>query len=309
MAIHHQIMWIIFWAIVVGIMVLDLGLFQKFLYKKHHETMTFKDALTKTILYIFIALAFNAALWYREGHEAGMQFLAGYLIELSLSVDNLFVFLMIFSYFLVPSRLQNRVLFWGIIGALILRALFIYIGAALLERFHWITYAFGAFLVMTSIKMFLQKKHEEDPETNFAVKLLRKFFRVTKDYREDHFVVKIDKKLWVTPLFIVLVLVETTDVIFAFDSIPAVFSVTKDPFIVFTSNVFAIMGLRALYFCIANFMDKFIYLKPALCVILAFVGIKMLIAEFYEIPTPASLAVIVGCLLIATLASLYKGKK
>jgi tellurite resistance protein TerC len=213
--LQHQLLWIIFGIVVIGIMALDLGLFQKFLYKKHHETMTMKDALFKTILYVLIALGFNAVVWVREGHEHGMQFLAGYLIELSLSVDNLFVFLLLFSYFKVPVKLQNRVLFWGIFGALLMRALFIFIGSALLERFHWIIYVFGAFLVLTSIKMFFQKEHEADPETNFVVKLLRKIFRVTHDYRNDHFFVKENHQFWVTPLFIVLVLVETTDIIFA----------------------------------------------------------------------------------------------
>lgn len=301
---NHQVMWIGFGIIVLIIMFLDLGFFQK-----KGKSMSMKEATFKTILFISIALLFNVLLWMKEGPVAGMEFLAGYLIELSLSVDNLFVFLMLFTYFRVPQSHQNRVLFWGILGALILRAIFIYVGAALLNKFHWVMYVFGAFLVFTAIKMFLQKEEEADPELNIIVKLLKKAIPITKEFHGEKFFINQNGKYWATPLFVVLVLVETTDVIFAFDSIPAIFAVTKDPFIVFTSNVFAILGLRALYFCIAGMMDKFVYLKPALSFILAFVGTKMLIADFYKIPIVISLLMILTALVSAILASIYRSKK
>lgn len=301
--VDHQLSWIGFGVVVIAIMILDLGFFQK----KGHQ-MSLREATFKTILFVSIALGFNAMLWMREGSVAGMEFLAGYLIELSLSVDNLFVFLMLFTYFKVPQQSQNRVLFWGIFGALILRAIFIFVGAALLNHFHWIMYVFGAFLVFTAAKMFFQKDVEHDPELNFMVKALKKAIPVTKNFHGSKFFIKENNKYFATPLFIVLVLVETTDVIFAFDSIPAIFAVTKDPFIVFTSNVFAILGLRALYFCISGLMDRFVYLKPALSFILAFVGVKMLIVDFYKIPIVASLLVILLTLVIAIGYSMYKTK-
>lgn len=284
-------------------MALDLGFFQK-----KGKAMSMKEATLKTALFISLALGFNVLLWMKEGPVAGMEFLAGYLIELSLSVDNLFVFLMLFTFFKIPQTHQNRVLFWGILGALILRAIFIYVGAALLNQFHWIMYVFGAFLVFTAVKMFLQKEEELHPEESVLVKYIKKVIPVTKELHGEKFFIKQGTKYFATPLFIVLILVETTDVIFAFDSIPAIFAVTKDPFIVFTSNVFAILGLRALYFCISGLMDKFVYLKPALSFILAFVGIKMLIVDFYKIPIVASLLVILGALLTAIIASIIKSK-
>jgi tellurite resistance protein TerC len=299
--VNHQVMWIGFGIIVLIILALDLGFFQK-----KGKAMSMKEATLKTALFISLALGFNVLLWMKEGPVAGMEFLAGYLIELSLSVDNLFVFLMLFTFFKIPQTHQNRVLFWGILGALILRAIFIYVGAALLNQFHWIMYVFGAFLVFTAVKMFLQKEEELHPEESVLVKYIKKVIPVTKELHGEKFFIKQGTKYFATPLFIVLVLVETTDVIFAFDSIPAIFAVTKDPFIVFTSNVFAILGLRALYFCISGLMDKFVYLKPALSFILAFVGIKMLIVDFYKIQIVASLLVILGALLTAIAASIIK---
>lgn len=300
----HKLSWIGFGIIVLIIMALDLGVFQK-----KGRGMSMREATLKVFLFISLALGFNAFLWMREGPVAGMEFLAGYLIELSLSVDNLFVFLMLFSYFKVPAPYQNRVLFWGIFGALVLRAVFIYIGAALLSKFHWVMYVFGAFLVFTAIKMALQKDDDVDPEQNPFVKLLKKIMPISKEFHGEKFFIKQGAKYVATPLFVVLVLVETTDVIFAFDSIPAIFAVTKDPFIVFTSNVFAILGLRALFFCISGLMDKFAYLKQALSFILAFVGIKMLIVDIYKIPITVSLVVIVSALLIAIITSIYRVKR
>lgn len=301
----HKLSWIGFGIIVLIIMALDLGVFQK-----KGRGMSMKEATLKVILFVIMALGFNAFLWMKEGPTSGMEFLAGYLIELSLSVDNLFVFLMLFSYFRVPAPYQNRVLFWGIFGALVLRAVFIYIGAALLSHFHWVMYLFGAFLVFTAIKMATQKDEDEvNPDHNPFVKLLKKVMPIAKNFHGEKFFIKEGTKYVATPLFVVLVLVETTDVIFAFDSIPAIFAVTKDPFIVFTSNVFAILGLRALFFCISGLMDKFAYLKQALSFILAFVGIKMLIVDFYKIPITISLAVIVSTLIIAIITSIIRAKK
>lgn len=300
----HEFLWIGFAIIVVVIMILDLGIFQK-----GGHIMSMKEAVVKTILFVLMALGFNSMVWIRDGSTAGMEFLAGYLIELSLSVDNLFVFLMLFSFFKVQREYQNRVLFWGILGALILRGIFVFAGAALINEFHWIMYIFGAFLIFTAAKMFFQKEKDLDPEKSLLIRLLRKTIPISKDFHGNKFFVKKGSKHFATPLFIVLVLVEITDIMFAFDSIPAIFAVTKDPFIVFTSNVFAILGLRALYFCIAGLMDSFVYLKPALSFILAFVGIKMLIVDFYKIPTVASLLFIVLALVIAIVASLIKAKK
>lgn len=300
----HEFLWIGFAIIVVVIMILDLGIFQK-----GGHIMSMKEAVVKTILFVLMALGFNSMVWIRDGSTAGMEFLAGYLIELSLSVDNLFVFLMLFSFFKVQREYQNRVLFWGILGALILRGIFVFAGAALINEFHWIMYIFGAFLIFTAAKMFFQKEKDLDPEKSLLIRLLRKTIPISKDFHGNKFFVKKGSKHFATPLFIVLVLVEITDIMFAFDSIPAIFAVTKDPFTVFTSNVFAILGLRALYFCIAGLMDSFVYLKPALSFILAFVGIKMLIVDFYKIPTVASLLFIVLALVIAIVASLIKAKK
>jgi tellurite resistance protein TerC len=300
---NHQLSWIGFGIIVAIILFLDLGFFQK-----KGKKMSMKEATFKTILFISMALGFNAMLWVREGTATGMEFLSGYLIELSLSVDNLFIFLLLFTFFKVPIRSQNRVLFWGIFGALILRAIFIFAGAALLHQFEWIMYLFGAFLVFTAVKMFFQKTHDTEPENNFLVKFLRKTIPISKEFHGEKFFVKENQKYLATPLLVVLILVEATDVIFAFDSIPAIFAITKDPFIVFTSNVFAILGLRALFFCISGLMDRFVYLKVALSFILAFVGVKMLIVDFYQIPIVASLLVIVLTLLIAIVTSIYKTK-
>lgn len=301
---HHEYLWIGFAIVVLIIMFLDLGIFQK-----KEKSMSMKEAVLKTILFVLIALGFNSLVWVRDGSVAGMEFLAGYLIELSLSVDNLFVFLMLFSFFKVPKQHQNRVLFWGIFGALILRGAFVFAGAALINEFHWIMYIFGAFLVFTAVKMLFQKEEEPDPQNSALVRTLKKMIPISKDFHGDKFFVKENAKYLATPLFVVLVLVEVTDVIFAFDSIPAIFAVTKDPFIVFTSNVFAILGLRALYFCISGLMDRFVYLKLALSFILAFVGIKMLIVKYYNIPITASLLFIVLALVIAMLASMIKTKK
>jgi tellurite resistance protein TerC len=248
-------------------------------------------------------------IYFFRGGEKALEFLTGYVIEWSLSVDNLFVFLVIFSYFAVPPVYQHRVLFWGILGALVLRASFIATGTALLANFHWMIYVFGGFLIFTGIKLLFAGDDKIEPEKNPAVLLVRRFMKITPEYQGQRFFIRKDGKLWATPLFLVLVVVETTDVIFAVDSIPAIFAITLDPFIVYTSNVFAILGLRALFFLLAGVMEMFHYLRVGLSFVLCFVGIKMVIVDFYKIPIGASLAVVAGILLLSILASVLKQRK
>lgn len=283
---------------------IDLGVF----HRKAHEVSA-REALVWTITWITLSLLFNVGVYYRFGPERGLEFLTGYLIEKALSVDNLFVFLVLFSYFAVPARLQHRVLFWGILGALVMRAGFIFAGAALIQKFHWVMYLFGAFLVYTGIKLLSHSEDEVDPERNPALKLFRRVVRSVPDYRGASFAVKQEGKWYATPLLMVLFVVEVTDIVFAVDSIPAVFAVTTDPFIVYTSNIFAILGLRALYFLLAGMMGKFRYLNVGLGLVLAFVGVKMLIADVFKVPIALSLAVIGGLLAISVAASLLFPEK
>jgi tellurite resistance protein TerC len=294
-------LWAGFNLFVLAMLALDLGVF----HRKAH-TVSLKEATAWSAVWIALALVFNAGIWYFKGPDAGVQFLTGYLIEKSLSVDNIFVIALIFSYFAVPSIHQHRVLFWGILGALVMRAGFILAGAALLEAFHWIIYVFGAFLIITGLKMALVRDTGIHPEKNPVLRLVRRIMPVTSDYREGHFFVREGGKLWATPLFLVLVLVETTDLVFAVDSIPAIFAVTSDPFLVYTSNIFAILGLRSLYFLLAGVMQKFVYLKLGLSAILVFVGTKMAIMDLYKIPSFVSLLVVASLLAIAIGASLWK---
>ena len=242
------------------------------------------------------------------GHSPGLQFLTGYLIELSLSMDNVFVWAVIFTYFAVPPRYQHRILFWGIVGAVVLRLTFILIGAELVKQFDWVLYIFGVFVLVAGIKMLLHRIDEIDPERNPVLAFARKRLRVTKDYEGQRFFVRRGGALWVTPLFLVLLVVETTDIIFAVDSIPAIFGITRDPFIIITSNIFAILGLRALYFLLAGMIKLFRYLNIGLAVILCFIGVKMLLAMVYHIPLGASLGVICGVLAVTILASVWADK-
>lgn len=307
-------LWIGFNVFVLGMLALDLGVF----HRKAH-TVSIKEAALWSVAWISMALIFNVAIYFfwnilypgtgYTNSEAALAFLTGYLIEKSLSVDNIFVFVLIFSYFAVPAIYQHRVLFWGIIGALIMRGALISVGAVLLKEFHWIIYIFGAFLIFTGIKMALHKDAEVHPERNPLVKLLKKVMPVTDNYEGDKFFVKKAGVLMATPLFLVLLIVESTDLIFAVDSIPAIFAVTQNPFIVYTSNVFAILGLRSLYFLLAGVMDKFYYLKMGLSVILTFVGVKMVIVDIYKIPVGVSLGVIAAILAIAVAASLWRAKQ
>lgn len=292
-------LWIGFNAFVLAMLALDLGVF----HRKSHE-VSMREAATWSAVWVALALVFNAGLYYFRGPTPALEFFTGYLIEKSLSVDNIFVFALIFSYFSVPKLYQHRVLFWGVLGALVLRAFFILAGAALLAKFHWILYVFGAFLILTGLKMAFFSDKEMDPAENPVLKLVKRLIPVTPEYHGKNFFIRQAGKWVATPLFLVLILVETTDVIFAVDSIPAIFAVTRDPFIVYTSNVFAILGLRSLYFLLAGVMGKFRYLKLGLAAVLIFVGIKMSLVDFFKIPGLVSLGVIALCLTVAVVASL-----
>lgn len=295
-------LWIGFNLLVMAMLAVDLGVFHR-----RAHTVSIKEALTWSAVWIILALIFNVGVFFWHGKVVALEFLTGYLIEKSLSVDNLFVFLLIFTYFKVPSKYQHKVLFWGILGALVMRGTLILLGTTLLHTFHWIIYLFGVFLVITGVKMAFQKETAEvHPERNLAVRLLKKIMPVTAGYHEDKFFLTIEGRRYATLLFVVLLVVETTDLLFAVDSIPAIFAITTDPFIVYTSNVFAILGLRALYFALAGIMDLFYYLKLGLSVVLTFVGIKMLMADLYPIPIGISLGVVGGILLVAILASIVR---
>lgn len=302
-------LWVGFNGFVLAMLALDLGIFHR-----HAHVVSVREAALWSILWISLALLFNAGIYFYwhavvpgsayTNSEAALAFLTGYLIEKSLSVDNIFVFVLIFSYFAVPAIYQHRVLFWGIIGALLMRATLIFLGAALLERFHWIIYIFGAFLIYTGINMALHDDEAVDVEQNAAARLFRRFMPVTERYVEGNFFVRHAGQLMATPLLVVLIIVETTDLVFALDSIPAIFAITTDAFLVYTSNIFAILGLRSLYFLLAGVIDKFRYLKIGLAVVLTFVGTKMLIESFVHIPIGLSLGIIATILAIAIGASL-----
>lgn len=294
-------LWGGFIAFVVVMLALDLGVF----HRKSHE-VGFKEALSWSVVWVGCALLFNAGLWYAFGAERGMEFLTGYLIEKSLSVDNIFVFVLIFSALGIPSLYQHRVLFWGILSALVLRAVMILAGAALLERFHWILYVFGGFLVLTGIKMFLARGAASNPADSVVMRWMRRVIPATDRLHEHHFLVREGGRWVATPLLMALLLVELTDVVFAVDSIPAIFAVTRDPFLVFTSNIFAILGLRSLFFLFAGLLGKFHYLKVGLAAVLVFVGVKMLIVDWFHLPPPVSLGVIAALLGAAIVASLLR---
>jgi tellurite resistance protein TerC len=300
-SIGSPALWIGFTVFVLAMLALDLGVF----HRQAHEVRV-REALTWTAVWVSLALAFNVGVYLWFGRDAALEFLTGYVIEKALSVDNIFVFILIFSAFAVPAKLQHRVLFWGILGALVMRAVFIVLGAALLQRFHWVIYVFGAFLIFTGIKLLLQQGDEVHPERNPLFRLFRRFVPSVGDYRGAHFTVVEAGKLYATPLLLVLVAIEATDLVFAVDSIPAIFAVTLDPFIVYTSNIFAILGLRALYFALAGMMEKFHYLKIGLSAVLVFVGAKMLVSEVYAVPILASLFVIVALLGASIAASLLR---
>lgn len=298
---NELLLWIGFNVFVLAMLSLDLGVF----HRKAHEVKV-KEALWWSAVWIGLAMLFNAGVYFWRGEEAALEFLTGYLLEKALSVDNIFVFIMIFAYFRVPALYQHKVLFWGILGALVMRAIFIATGITLLQHFHWVIYIFGAFLILTGIKLAVQQDKEVHPEKNPMLKLFRRFMPVTKDFEGDKFLVKRDGRRFATPLLVVLLMVETTDVVFALDSIPAILAITTDPFIVYTSNVFAILGLRALYFALAGIMQMFHYLSYGLAAILVFVGVKMMIMDFYKLPIGISLGVVAGILAIAVILSLVR---
>jgi tellurite resistance protein TerC len=308
-------MWLGFAALMIIVLALDLGV----LNRKAHRVTT-QEAASWTAVWVSLALIFAGVVWYFYGFAKATEFMTGYLIEESLSVDNLFVFVLVFRHFKVEDKYQHRILFWGVIGAVIMRAIFIFAGVALINQFHWIIYIFGGFLIYTGVKLFFEKSHEEDNEEmaeGFAVKLVKRFFAISKNYDGDKFFTIENGKKMATPLFLVLVVIEITDLIFAVDSIPAVLAVSNDSFIVFTSNIFAIMGLRSLYFLLADIVDRFVYLKTGLAFILTFVGVKMILPELsrlifgkeWKIPSPVSLAVIAGILAISIIASLALAPK
>ena len=295
---------------VLAVLAIDLGVFNR---KAHAPSV--REAAAWSSVWISLSLAFAGVVYLQMGSQAALEFVTGYLIEYSLSIDNIFVILLIFSYFRIPDKYQHRVLFWGILGALVMRGGMIAAGAFLIARFHWIIYVFGAFLVFTGIRMAMHDEGDIEPEANPILKLVRRMLPVTHDYRGQKFFVKeppmpgMPATLMATPLFVVLVLVETTDLIFAVDSIPAIFAVTRDPFLVYTSNVCAILGLRSLYFLLAGFIHKFHYLKLGLAVVLTFVGVKMLLGAVYHIPIQISLLVIAGVLVSAVVGSILFPKK
>lgn len=301
---EQSIIWGIFGVLMVVMLAIDLGMNRK------AHSVSFRQALTWSIIWVLLALAFNAGIYAFLGSTKALEFFAGYVIEKSLSVDNLFVFIMIFGYFKIRGEHQARILKWGIIGAVVLRALFIFTGIELLTTFHWMFYLFGALLLYTAWKMAFGGEDEVDPEKNMLVRLARRLFPITRRVYGDWFFVRKRGMLVASPLFLALVMVESSDVLFAIDSIPAIFAVTMDPFIVFTSNIFAIMGLRSLYFLLASVMGMFVYLKLGISAILAFVGGKMIAtAVGMHIPVELSLLVIFTCLALSISASLILGKK
>lgn len=298
------ILWGAFNLFVLGMLALDLGVF----HRKSHD-VGLREALTWTGVWITLAMLFNLFIYYYFDKEKAIEFFTGYVIEKSLSVDNIFVIIMIFSYFKVPTSYQHKVLFWGILGALVMRVIFILAGIELIHRFHWLIYIFGGFLIITGIRMLTAGEAKLEPEKNPLAKLARKLFPFTESFEGDRFFVRRDTKLWATPLFLVVVLIEATDLIFAVDSIPAILAISEDPFIVYTSNVFAILGLRSLYFALAGVEKYFQYLKYGLSTILIFVGVKMSITDIYKIPVDLSLIVIVFILAISMIASVAVQKK
>ena len=296
--------WLAFNIFVVVMLALDLGVF----HRKAH-VIGIRESLVWSAVWIALALLFNLGIYFWRGPDTALEFLTGYLIERSLSIDNIFVFLLVFSYFRVSSLYQHKVLFWGILGAMIMRVIFIIAGVALIQKFNWIIYIFGAFLILTGIKMAWQRDKQIRPERNPVLRVFRRLMPVSDDYEDGKFFVKRAGRYLATPLFIVLLVVETTDLIFAADSIPAILAITLDPFIVYTSNVFAILGLRALYFTLAGIMRLCLSIHYGLSAILVFVGMKMLLSDIYKIPVGIALGVVAGLLTISVIACMVRPRK
>lgn len=299
-----ELLWFVFGAVVFGMMALDLGI----LHKKAH-VVSFREASFWVTVWVSLALLFSGAVWHVHGKEKALQFLAGYLLEQSLSVDNMFVFVMIFHYFAIPPLYQSRVLHWGIIGAILMRFLFIFVGISLVKTFHWMIYVFGFLLIYTGAKMALSGEAESDPSKNPALKLLKRWMPVTSKLHEESFLVRQDGAWVATPLLAALMVVEGSDVVFALDSIPAILAITTDTFIVYSSNIFAVMGLRSLYFLLSGLVGLFRFLKLGISMILVFVGIKMLVSGWYHVPIGASLGIIAAVLALSVLASIYIPEK
>lgn len=305
MGSHPPAVWLGFTGLVLALLVLDLGVLNR-----RTHTLTLKEALSWSGGVVLLAILFGLFILWREGTQQALEYYTGYLIELSLSVDNLFVFLLIFTYFCVRADAQPKVLKWGILGAIVMRLVMIGLGAFLLHRFNWIVYVFGALLVVTGIRMFTQKEERVDLERNPVVRLARRFIPLSPSYDGTRFFTRTPTgKVLATPLLLVLIVVEWSDLVFAIDSIPAIFAVTRDPFLVYSSNVFAILGLRALYFVLAGMLDKFVYLKPGISFILVFVGLKMLLSGWFHVPTLLSLGVIVTTLALAVVMSLRRSAR
>jgi tellurite resistance protein TerC len=289
--------WILFNLFALGMLVVDLRVFHR-----PGRTTSFRGALGWSAIYVALAAVFAALLYFWQGHQVALEFVTGYVLELSLSVDNLFIFLIIFNYFAVPDEHQHRVLFWGVLGALVMRGIFIGAGVGLISRFHWVLYIFGGLLIISGIRLLVMGEHKVDPGKNPLVKALRRFIPVTNEYRGGKFFVR-KSRLYATPLLVVLLVIETTDVLFAVDSIPAVLAVTLNAFIVYTSNVFAILGLRSMYFAVSGLMKVFRFLHYGLALVLILVGLKMLAADYYRVPIAATLGVVAGVLLVSILTS------
>ncbi len=295
---------VIFNVFVIAMLVLDLKVF----HRREHE-VSVKEAAYWSVFWIILSLLFCFGLFMWDAHTDALEYLTGYLIEKARSVDNLFVFIMIFAYFGIPSSQQHKILFWGIVGALIMRGAFILAGAALVASFHWILYVFGIVLLISGVKMFANEEVEVDPSKNIVNRYVKKIFPLRDDYEGVKFFIRRDRKFYITPMLLVLITIETSDIIFAFDSIPAIFAVTEDPFIIYTSNIFAILGLRALYFLLAAFMKKFEYLKTGLAIVLVFIALKMLLMDIVKIPITVSLAAVVLILAVAVTASIFKQRR
>jgi len=301
---NQTLLFVLFNAFILGLLALDLGVFHR-----KAQSVTMKEAAIWSVVWVVLAGLFNAGVFVVAGTQTGLEFLAGYLIERALSIDNIFVFLIIFSYFGVPPHYQHKVLFWGVLGALFMRSIFILLGATLIARFEWILYIFGVILIISGWKMMVNKSIEVHPDKNVFIRLARKLFTIVPGYDSPRFLIRRGGRWLMTPLFLVLITVETTDVVFAVDSIPAVFGITRDPFIVYSSNVFAILGLRAMYFLLAGMMDSFEYLSYGLSLVLIFIGGKMLLEGVLHIPIGVSLLVVAGILTIAVVGSILRTRR
>jgi tellurite resistance protein TerC len=296
--------WIAFHAGVFIALAFDLSSF-----KRRDRELSMRAASVRSAIWILLSLGFNLLVWRIRGPDDALDFLTGYLIEYSLSVDNIFVFVVIFSYFRVPPRSQHRVLVWGIVGALVMRGIMIWLGVALVSRFHFVLYVFGIFLFVTAVRMFFGKPEEQDFANNWLMRLCRRSVHVTNEFREEHFTARVNGRFMLTPLALVLLLIDVMDLIFAVDSIPAVFAITQDVFIIYTSNICAILGLRSLYFLLAKLVDRFVYLKTGISILLGFIGLKMILADIFHIPNVGSLAIIVLVLVITITASMIATKR